>query len=463
MPSVRSLILLSIAVFVISLAGVAIRLTRPPDSGGAGRDSFGVRRPGYRAIHDVLSELGIRSERRLSPIAPTETRQTLVLMRPDPTLTGREPVFLRDLSPWVEQGGRLVIATTGEFDHEYIGRPSKDHPLPSVIETLELRGVSIVGYSVDSQPDAEPDAAKKQRMRRDQRPLHERVSWDDLRDAMGMRATPFRTAHLVADGTLAPAANDLGDVHLRGDIAYCLDLSGEGIGIEYTGVIAVSDEDRIENDGSLEGTAAIAAEFQRGKGSIVLVTEPSLFTNEFVGKGDNSVLAARLLSPDGRPVLFDEFFHGLSVRGNALYLLTRPEYVAVLLGLLGIAAATIWRQAVVLGPELPDRLESRRDVSEYLLSMGRFFASGKRASPFLVSRVREGILRELNAEFSLPPESTDEDLLLRAIARRDPERSKQVEEVLRDYRREEIGRRHWRNTEAITAMRRLGTCLSKTR
>ena len=458
MPSVRSLILLSIAIFVISLAGVAARLTRPPDSGGAGRDSFGVRRPGYRAIHDVLSELGIRTERRLSPLPPTETQQTLVLLRPDPELTGREPVFLRDLSPWVERGGRLVVATTGEFDRDFLDRSAKQS-LRSVVETLGLEGVSIVTYGMDDVPVNQP----KNRPRHDDRPLHEQASWDTVREVLQMNATPARRVHVVGDGSLAPTVEGLSELFLRGDVAYCLEIDGEGIGIEYTGLIAVSEREPIGGGGSLDGTAGIAAEFQRGKGSIVLLTEPSLFTNEFLGQGDNSVLAARLLSPDGRPVLFDEFFHGLSVRGNALYLLTRPEYVAVLLGLLGIAAVTIWRQAIVLGPELPDRLESRRDVSEYLVSMGRFFASGNRANPFLVSRVREGVLRELNAEFALPPDSTDEELLLRAIARRDPERAKQVEEALRDCRSEEIGRRRWSNHEAITAMRRLGTCLSKTR
>ena len=69
--------------------------------------------------------------------------------------------------------------------------------------------------------------------------------------------------------------------------------------------------------------------FARGKGEIVIVSDPRLLANALLAKADNSVLAVNLLAPHGETVVLDEFYHGLSVRGNALYLFTRPGYAAV--------------------------------------------------------------------------------------------------------------------------------------
>ena len=126
-----------------------------------------------------------------------------------------------------------------------------------------------------------------------------------------------------------------------------------------------------------------------------------------LAKADNSVLAARLLAPKGRASSFDEFYHGLAVRGNPLYLLTRPGFAAVTLGiLLGVGVWT-WRQAVFLGPPLVDPEPSRRDIGEYIDAMGDFFRRGPGHRRFLVREVRDGVLQQLCQELKLPPDKLD--------------------------------------------------------
>ena len=44
------------------------------------------------------------------PDARTALDETLVLLGPDPQIVGFEPSYLHKLLPWVEQGGRIVVA-----------------------------------------------------------------------------------------------------------------------------------------------------------------------------------------------------------------------------------------------------------------------------------------------------------------------------------------------------------------
>jgi hypothetical protein len=65
MPSARNAILLSIA-FTVACIALGI-LTLSGDPAPYGRDSFGVRWHGMRALVELLRESGIEVERRLAP------------------------------------------------------------------------------------------------------------------------------------------------------------------------------------------------------------------------------------------------------------------------------------------------------------------------------------------------------------------------------------------------------------
>src|SRR5262249_49522162 len=127
------------------------------------------------------------------------------------------------------------------------------------------------------------------------------------------------------------------------------------------------------------------------------------------------------LSDFGRPVVFDEFYHGLTVRGNPLWLLSRFPYNLLAIAVLAATIAISWRAARFLGPPLPLHERSRRSLGAYLDAMARLLSRSRNSSGFVMKEIRQGLLWRMRHEFGLPPGSDDVDTVARAVGRRDPE------------------------------------------
>ena len=466
MRPVRSAILLALLILVVSLVATTLSLLQDPDSDGRGRDSYGTRGPGFRAIHDLLSELGIRVERGLhppvAPTAPDLSGGTIAFLAPDPGLAGVEPTYLKGLLPWVESGGRLVVAVNRlhpEFD---LGDSKTTLSRPTLLESLDLADASILSRSMTTGVVAPPE---RRNWRQEIESISLRESWSQSAD------TPPVPMRVKTEGTLSDSNWPVGELLLPGDTVGCLDLGqiktsglllGTTGGTSTPGTPEGTGRDRRGRRPRMDDSEFIlAAVIPRGGGEIVLIAEPALFSNRLLAKNDNSVLAARLLSPEGAPVLIDEFYHGLSVRGNVLYLLTRPGYLALALGPLLCTGLVVWREAIFLGPSLPDETVPRRDIGEYIAAMAQFFSRGRRARPYLVRQVREGVLRQLSTELSLPPEIRDVDLVAGVLSRTNPQAGDRCRKAFRDVDDALDSRGHWSETQTLDAMRRLTACLSK--
>jgi hypothetical protein len=124
MPSPRSAIIIAVLLVVVVIATATLSMLAPPDSGGVGRDSYGVEAQGYRGLLDTFTALGIPAVRQLAPPSPRVSGATFVLLGPSRTILGYNPTYLTDLRPWVEQGGRLVVAATPGAWH---GRSDNDN------------------------------------------------------------------------------------------------------------------------------------------------------------------------------------------------------------------------------------------------------------------------------------------------------------------------------------------------
>src|SRR5689334_20610004 len=96
MPSVRSLVLFSVVVTVVSIVAGALSTLATPDSDGQGADSYGTRGHGFRALYETLSELPVDVQRHLPPPVPFGGA-TLALLQPDAQLAGVEPSYLESL------------------------------------------------------------------------------------------------------------------------------------------------------------------------------------------------------------------------------------------------------------------------------------------------------------------------------------------------------------------------------
>lgn len=435
MPSVRSWILIAVGIFVLTMVVEIAGLRKTPDSKGMGHDSYGTRVAGFKGVYETLEELGVPVKRQLAPPTSNPGDSVLVFLNPALKLTGTEPLYFQNLKPWIAAGGTVVVASHAKVDFA----PSLDEAtspikLPSIFESLGLPDVRFEAI------DETWKSYQRQQMGNDYS-----IS-EEFLESLNVEQTPPDVVAVECSGSLANWQDQLHHLALPAENQNVLVWDDT----EPTGWISYETEEQEER--------VLAAVFAVGRGRIV-VADAGFFQNRFLPMEDNAVAAAYLISPKGSPVIFDEFYHGLSVRGNPLYLLTLPGYLAVVLGILLVIGLMSWRKAILLGPPLSELPQSRRDIGEYITAMGQFFSQGRSSRRFLIEQLRAGVLRELNIAFGLPPESQDVDLVMSLMQRKNPERAKRVRKTL--YDAEQLLQSEDRLTEqqTLNQMRRLTACL----
>ncbi|MEZ6051056.1 MAG: DUF4350 domain-containing protein [Planctomycetaceae bacterium] len=459
MLSVRNVILAASLLLIVSLLASVLTMLQTPDSGGLGNDTFGTRGQGYRGLFEILAELGTETSRSLAPPDGSSlSDETFVLLGPNPQLAGFEPSYLHRLREWIDQGGRLVVAPR-DFDlMSGASLMNLDELPPTVLESLGLTQVQL------SYAGSTPHENRRPNFERDR--SAEAVAREIFEDLTGPPPALIEVS-VEVDDELAPHIGNVTRLQIPEESLATLIIGEETESEEQDGVSSADREDPPVAAGRLFWTDedneqhTLVARFVHGKGEIIVVSDPQLFANRLIAGADNSILAVNLLSPDGRPVSFDEFYHGLGVRGSPLYLLTRMSYATVTLGLLFFLGVWTWREAVFLGPPLADTEASRRDISEYIDAMGRFFSVGSSGRGRLVEQVRDGVLRQISNEAGLPPDAGDVEHIASVIARRDIHRSEMLLESIRSVDTALQTRRHWSESQTLDAMQRMTDCLSK--
>ncbi|MCA9237022.1 MAG: DUF4350 domain-containing protein [Planctomycetales bacterium] len=395
--SARNAIVAAAGTLFVSLAAIYATSFKLNDSDGWGRDTFGTRGDGYRGVYELLQELQTQVDRSgAPPQANASTLQTLVLLDSNPALVAANPAYLQGLVDWVDRGGRLVVApgkrnrgSDGQCaDCDTCGLPEDAR---DIIELLDLDAIVEVVQDGTSAVDGREGASLKQ--------IVDVVQGDD-RETTPNVGEHVRQLAIPAAG-YARLALKTTDVR-------------ESLGFR---------------NGAGEATTLIAV-VQRGAGEIVVIAEPALFANSCLGLVDNSVVAANLMAVPRRATVFDEFYHGLAVRGNPLYVLTKPGFAAVTLGLVLAYAGMSWRAGAFLGPPLPSPPALRRHIGEYVNAMGRFFLRAPDSGPFLLREIRDGVLRHWSRELGLPLETSRESTIVAALRRRDPQVAARLETVL---------------------------------
>jgi hypothetical protein len=399
--SARNVILAAAAVLVLSVLGSCVSMLRPPDSGGVGRDSFGTRRYGYRALVETLNELGIATSRDLAPPqADADDDHTLVILEPDELLVSFSPKYVKALLEWIDHGGRLVVTPT-RSRATFFGTSVRDDDEDREHDLLRLLEISDDLAALDS---SENDTDYLEEL-------------SDTYEADG-QAPPRSLPVVRLTGSLQRLEPLVKQINVPGDGYATLKLKRP----ELRGTLMVKDKDDRKH--------VLVAAIERGKGEMIVVSDPRLFENVQFARADNSVLAVHLMAPEGRDVVIDEFYHGLAVRGNPLYLLTRPAFAAVAIGLLVGVGVWTWRSAVFLGPPLAPTSPSRRDIGQYIDAMSDFFARAPDHRRFIAREVRDGVLHRLCEQMKLPPDTTNVESILHALRRRDPQQAEQLGKLL---------------------------------
>ena len=421
MLSARTVITVVVVIFVLSVLATVHSMMRPPDQQGLGADSYGTRAHGYRALYEILAALGASEERALQPPSGVLDRSaTLILWAPDDELVGNEPVYLQRVARWIHDGGRAVVALDiqgrdplhiprgsrppafSASTTELLGLPevrpqTVDLSAPELIAQDETKAEHDHGQETDeSAADDEPETSDAAELHEDVEPVPTRP------DRIGGPHRPGRKKATLEEGLhdwLLPDPYPVLGVDVRGEgdlVASTSELERLIVPQELQ-ILRVGDSQPAGTFSVVveEKNLIVAARYNLGAGTLVLVSDPAIFDNRLISRADNSVLAARLMVGGSGPIVWDEFYHGLTIRGSILFLLTRRAYAIVAAMILLTTVAWLWRQARFLGPPLGTVPVSRRSVREYVEAMARFFKRGARSRRFMLAEVRRGVLWSL--------------------------------------------------------------------
>jgi hypothetical protein len=459
MLTARNVIAAVIAIAVISLISACVTLLKPAESNEYGGDSFGTHAHGQRALYEVLTDLGIPVERVVSPPTAVVDRQvTLVFWKPNFGLVQLEPAHLEKIAQWVKAGGRLVVSPDRASNINVLSAVTQQKsksPGKSILEQLELPKVKMRAIDLVTDEAAEADADADAPKKRDDhssrgydrhRPVAEDLA--ELRDVLTRTDKRIATRQVTPrlTGSFANLEKSVQSLELpEKDIQVVTDAGPDAVG-----TITFDDH----------GTERIlAADYRVGAGTVIVVGPSEIADNRTIAGSDNSVLALHLLAGPGLPVVFDEFYHGLTIRGNPLWLFTRPGYFAASLGLLALIGITIWRKAVFLGPPLEAVQKSRRAIGDYVEAMARFLNRGATSNRFLLGEIRGGVLHAIRQELRLPPGHEDVEELAAVLSRREPGRARELVEVVAAVDTALTGNKTCREQDAVRLMQGISNCL----
>lgn len=466
----RNFITLTVAIAVFSIVSLCWSMLQTPDGGGMRADSYGTRAIGYRALFETLDELGVPVRRELGPPRASDLDDSLFVMwAPKIQLINADPEWLRQLQTWLKQGGQAVVAFDDEppvsvfsvmqrqrieqrrrnGDDQTDEQDSEEKPVPSLFELLGIGQVNI--QRVDG-PDNDRFGNSAAGQRRQNELPSETELAETIREVLtsSSRLEQPRIHQLRARGIYAQLIPDGSSIELPAGLLYEIDVADR----ELQDTISVVDETGIER--------CVVARFPAGQGNVTVVSIRRLISNANIGSVDNVVVAAALLLNEGRRVVFDEFYHGATIRGNPMWLLSSVTYGSVALALLLLLSFAVWRSAVFPGPPVEEAPVQRRSIREYLDAMSRFLREAKEHRVWSLEQVRAGVLWKLRREFGLPLESSDRTRLVSVMARKDPDRADQLTDVLREVETVLNSPRSAEERRTAELVQRMTECLSKT-
>jgi hypothetical protein len=166
----------------------------------------------------------------------------------------------------------------------------------------------------------------------------------------------------------------------------------------------------------------VAGTYRLGKGSVIVVTDESVFDNGRLARADNARFAYNIAAAGVTPgslVAFDEWSHGYQSGDTWWSILPPPFRVAVILVAL---AGLVWlgNAALRFGPPVPLPPGDERTSQEYVRSMASLLRRG-RAGRIVVRNLARLVLHAAAAAAGLPDSAPATAIArrLRAMARGD--------------------------------------------
>ncbi|HEV2801542.1 MAG TPA: DUF4350 domain-containing protein [Pyrinomonadaceae bacterium] len=179
---------------------------------------------------------------------------------------------------------------------------------------------------------------------------------------------------------------------------------------------------------------ALLVDFARGRGRIVLLSDPFIVANRGIGRADNLQLAANVVmgaSSGGGLVVFDEFHQGRGTTQNefAAYFAGTPV-LAMFAQLCLLAAVVVWTRGRRFGRTLPAPRVDRRSKLEFVASMAEL-QQRARAFDLAIENVY-GRTRRALARYGGTDASAKFETIAAAVAARSGRKREEIEALMRE-------------------------------
>ena len=396
------------------------------------RSTLNAGASGTRALYEYLEESGRRVMRwRESPA---------MLLKAEGTAAGARPVTfvvvgalrvefekeeVKSLMEWVEAGGRLVV----------IDRAPPD----SLIAGDEWQ----VGTNDVELPDGDVRADDAESLTRDATPLSPAQPTLFTRDVERVAPSRFASRLYAVRNAHDESANEQTESTPQSSTDLPADIEPESVppdenaGDEATG----SNENTVieaTEDASPQWSApvfhlsdergALLVDYARGRGRIIVLSDPFIVANRGINRADNLQLALNIITMragegDNGLIAFDEFHQGRGATRNgfAAYFEGTPV-LAMCAQLFLIAAAIVWTRGRRFARPLPAPRVDRRSKLEFVASMAEL---QQRARAFdlavenIYGRTRRALARYGGSDASAPRASVAAGVAARSGRSRD--------------------------------------------
>ena len=279
------------------------------------RSSFNAGPTGTRAFYQLLEESGQRVNRwreRFSELKNKAPNGILILVGPFPNDTLVTDDDLKALQQWIEAGGRALVVSRAPQE--------------------QLGSHTVVANPPSTAPDAKATAEQIVNTHSDE--LF-RQPTSITRDLHGLALSGF-AARIVSPSQPEDAAQPAASVEIKPEASDTAAPPTPSPTPSPTTTTATPiSDDEIESLNALDDLfilptpvvhlgddkGAVLADYDYGKGRLIVLTDPFVIANHGLARGGNLQLARNLLRELGaaaRPLLFDEYHHGYRSETNGL-------------------------------------------------------------------------------------------------------------------------------------------------
>jgi hypothetical protein len=176
---------------------------------------------------------------------------------------------------------------------------------------------------------------------------------------------------------------------------------------------------------------ALLVDFARGRGRIVVLSDPFIVANRGIGRADNLQLAVNVIKGSGGGLIaFDEYHQGRGATRNqfAAYFAGTPV-LAMCAQLFLIAAAVVWTRGRRFARPLPAPRVDRRSKLEFVASMAELQQRARAydlAIENVYGRTRRALARYGGADVSAP-----RAIIAAGVAARSGQSKDEIEALMR--------------------------------